>query len=481
VYSTATLNSEVDMELDAFGNRIEEDVYAGGMGPPTTTRFAYDGWNPHKAGAIGTSGFDVWADLNGDSTLQTRYLHGDGVNQVFAAIKWNTVTSTATPYWLLTDRLGSVHEWTDNSTGSIVATDTYDAWGNLIVGSVGRAFGFAGMEWDPNVNLYEDRARYYDPTVGRFTSEDPWGVIGSDVNQYRYGRNDPTAFTDPSGDRGGWMGLLCSLNFRPVPDIRRPDGTYDASQYTQLMVPSPFGPQPSLGSRVWGFVTYYGGAIGQGLKQGALSELQGFAEAGMNTLDALAHPLATLDKLGTLGANFINDPNGTFMGILNSMADAWNKDPSKFCGSVAFNCLFGAATAEAGASLPNITIPAPAQVVLNGGRSLAVAPGAVITVSAAPVVEASGLFGILGGQVQAQAPRGGGGAGNLKPINPQAEGIDAEALKADYAFGNAGEFNLAKDADGNIVLVPVRPGTHPNIPTEPPLSVAEAAALYPLE
>jgi RHS repeat-associated protein len=219
VYSTATLNSEVDMELDAFGNRIEEDVYAGGMGPPTTTRFAYDGWNPHKAGAVGTSGFDVWADLNGDSTLQTRYLHGDGVNQVFAEVKWNTVTSTATPYWLLTDRLGSVHEWTDNSTGSVVITDTYDAWGNLIGGTgelPGRAFGFAGMEWDPNVNLYEDRARYYDPTVGRFTSEDPWGVLGSDVNQYRYGMNDPMAFTDPSGDYGTWQGLRSGTFSRPI-------------------------------------------------------------------------------------------------------------------------------------------------------------------------------------------------------------------------------------------------------------------------
>jgi hypothetical protein len=40
-------------KYDAFGNRIEKDVttYSGGTGTPTTTRFAYDGWNPAKAGA----------------------------------------------------------------------------------------------------------------------------------------------------------------------------------------------------------------------------------------------------------------------------------------------------------------------------------------------------------------------------------------------------------------------------------------------
>ena len=39
----------------------------------------------------------------------------------------------------------------------------------------------------------------YDPSVGRFLSEDPIGFAGGDANLYRYVGNSPTNFTDPSG------------------------------------------------------------------------------------------------------------------------------------------------------------------------------------------------------------------------------------------------------------------------------------------
>jgi len=39
----------------------------------------------------------------------------------------------------------------------------------------------------------------FDPTIGRFTSEDPAGFGPGDPNLYRYVKNSPTNFTDPSG------------------------------------------------------------------------------------------------------------------------------------------------------------------------------------------------------------------------------------------------------------------------------------------
>ena len=39
----------------------------------------------------------------------------------------------------------------------------------------------------------------YDPTIGRWFSEDPIGFEGGDANLYRYVGNMPTMYVDPSG------------------------------------------------------------------------------------------------------------------------------------------------------------------------------------------------------------------------------------------------------------------------------------------
>lgn len=56
---------------------------------------------------------------------------------------------------------------------------------------------YSGRETDGlGINYY--RARYYNPTTGRFLSEDPIGFRGG-INKYAYVGNDPTDFNDPSG------------------------------------------------------------------------------------------------------------------------------------------------------------------------------------------------------------------------------------------------------------------------------------------
>ncbi|OFZ18972.1 MAG: hypothetical protein A2X94_13570 [Bdellovibrionales bacterium GWB1_55_8] len=42
-------------------------------------------------------------------------------------------------------------------------------------------------------------ARMYDPGTGRFLSKDPIGFAGGDTNLYRYVRNTPLQYTDPTG------------------------------------------------------------------------------------------------------------------------------------------------------------------------------------------------------------------------------------------------------------------------------------------
>lgn len=51
---------------------------------------------------------------------------------------------------------------------------------------------------DSATGLYYYRARYYDPAVGRFSSEDPIG-FASEMDFYSYVRNNPTYLIDPRG------------------------------------------------------------------------------------------------------------------------------------------------------------------------------------------------------------------------------------------------------------------------------------------
>jgi RHS repeat-associated protein len=61
---------------------------------------------------------------------------------------------------------------------------------------------FTGKEYEDDLNLYYFNARWYDPQLGRFLSEDPAGIVPGDFfssNEYIYCRNNPVGFVDPDG------------------------------------------------------------------------------------------------------------------------------------------------------------------------------------------------------------------------------------------------------------------------------------------
>lgn len=78
----------------------------------------------------------------------------------------------------------------------------YDVFGNLEIGATTSGYAFTGREWDSETGLSYYRARYYDPIVGRFISEDPIRFAGG-VSFYRYVENDPISQTDPYGLEAG--------------------------------------------------------------------------------------------------------------------------------------------------------------------------------------------------------------------------------------------------------------------------------------
>ena len=55
---------------------------------------------------------------------------------------------------------------------------------------------FTGKKIDRDTGLYYFNARWYDPQLGRFITEDP---IKDGINWYAYGSNNPLIYTDPTG------------------------------------------------------------------------------------------------------------------------------------------------------------------------------------------------------------------------------------------------------------------------------------------
>jgi RHS repeat-associated protein len=115
-----------------------------------------------------------------------------GVDEVFQ----RTDSSGARSF--LRDALGSTLGLADQ-TGTVQTTYSFDAFGNTTAGgsASSNTFAYTGREIDAG-NLYYYRARYYNPQLQRFISEDPLG-FGGGINSYAYAGNNPEIFKDPTG------------------------------------------------------------------------------------------------------------------------------------------------------------------------------------------------------------------------------------------------------------------------------------------
>ncbi|KPV61171.1 hypothetical protein QJ48_01470 [Paenibacillus sp. A3] len=150
-----------------------------------TVRYYYDGANIIAEGTV----------TNGSAALKARYIRGNGLAARADA-------SGAKTYYLHNGH-GDVVGLTDGS-GNILNQYTYDIWGNplTVTEQVPQPFRYSGEFWDNSAHFQYLRARWYDPSVGRFMSQDTYeGDIANplSLNLYTYAHNNPIRFTDPSG------------------------------------------------------------------------------------------------------------------------------------------------------------------------------------------------------------------------------------------------------------------------------------------
>ena len=124
-------------------------------------------------------GDNICAELNSNKSITERYFRG---------------------HHLISDN--SNNYYFHNAHGDVIAvcngttptnTYAYDAFGNS---SSQMKFGYFDQQFDVETGNYYLRARYYDPTTGRFLSEDP---IKDGLNWYAYCKNNPILLYDYSG------------------------------------------------------------------------------------------------------------------------------------------------------------------------------------------------------------------------------------------------------------------------------------------
>lgn len=92
------------------------------------------------------------------------------------------------------------------SNGELLNSYTYDIWGKPLLTSeaISNSFRYSGEYWDEATGLQYLRARWYDPSVGRFINEDAYeGEISNSLtlNLYTYVVNNPLRYIDPSGNK----------------------------------------------------------------------------------------------------------------------------------------------------------------------------------------------------------------------------------------------------------------------------------------
>jgi RHS repeat-associated protein len=107
-------------------------------------------------------------------------------------------------YYTASDCSGTIYKLL-NDQGQIVTSYNYDPFGVLIENtnpSIYMPIGYSGTYRDTETGLLYAQSRYYDPSIGRFTTKDSYrGELVSQIsqNRYIYCSQNPVSYGDPSG------------------------------------------------------------------------------------------------------------------------------------------------------------------------------------------------------------------------------------------------------------------------------------------
>jgi RHS repeat-associated protein len=170
----------VKYQYDADGRRVKDSTGS------TVRQYLIDPLLPYG---------QVIAETDGSNSLVSEYVYGqDRVS----------LRRSGAAHYYLADGQGSTRLLID-STGTATDSTVYTAFGETLFssGSTPNGFLYTGEQADANAGFYYLRARWMDPTVGRFASVDAYNgdpCAPISLHRYLYGNQSPISTSDPSGN-----------------------------------------------------------------------------------------------------------------------------------------------------------------------------------------------------------------------------------------------------------------------------------------
>jgi RHS repeat-associated protein len=174
----------------------------------TVSSYIYDpnGFRVEKVGSRGR--IDYVSLLNGEvgyrkefsTNKEYSFIYVGGIH--LARVDGVIGVDNAKKLFYANDHQGTALAMTDENGNKVTERD-FAPFGERLASKEGDSPGpneddsaFTGKDWDADIELYYFNARWYDPEIGRFTSEDS---VADDPNLYSYCFNNPVNMTDPTG------------------------------------------------------------------------------------------------------------------------------------------------------------------------------------------------------------------------------------------------------------------------------------------
>ncbi|MDU0353646.1 RHS repeat-associated core domain-containing protein [Paraglaciecola aquimarina] len=158
--------------------------------------YTYDG-NNKRVKEHGSNGLS-YSFYASNGKLMYRKANNQHIDYYYLGGKLVANKKASTVTYLHSDYLGSTAA-ESNSAGTVTDRMHYQPFGESIE-TPKDDVGYTGHKFDTDLGLSYMQARYYDPVIGRFYSNDPVGVRDvHSFNRYAYANNNPYRYIDPFG------------------------------------------------------------------------------------------------------------------------------------------------------------------------------------------------------------------------------------------------------------------------------------------